>query len=135
MAVATRTLKDTAVNASGAGGKVTILVNWDDSAASNQNILDASDAEGAATDPRLSIVSCWWSVASQTDILWDATTNVVALSLTGNGKYNAGGQALPALPNTNASGATGVVLNTIGSASVGTFIVKFRIVPGFDNIT
>ena len=99
------------------------------------SILDASDAEGAATDPRLSIVSCWWSVASQTDILWDATTNVVALSLTGNGNYNAGGQALPALPNTNASGATGDVLITNGSASVGNLIVKFRKVSGFDNIT
>ena len=42
MAVATRTLKDTAVNAAGAGGKVTILVNWDDETSSNNNILDAS---------------------------------------------------------------------------------------------
>ena len=30
MAVATRTLKDTVVAAAGQGGKVTILVNWDD---------------------------------------------------------------------------------------------------------
>ena len=30
MAVATRTLKDTVVNASGAGGKVTVLVTFDD---------------------------------------------------------------------------------------------------------
>ena len=42
MAVATRTLKDTVVNAAGAGGKVTILVNWDDETSSNNNILDAS---------------------------------------------------------------------------------------------
>ena len=99
------------------------------------SILDASDAEGAATDPRLSIVSCWWSVASQTDILWDATTNVVALSLSGNGSYNAGGQAMSAIPNNAGSGVTGDVLITNGSASVGTLIVKFRKVSGFDNIT
>ena len=42
MAVATRTLKDTVVNASGAGGTVTVLVNWDDENSSNNNVLDAS---------------------------------------------------------------------------------------------
>ena len=99
------------------------------------SILAASDAEGAATDPRLSIVACWWSVASQTDILWDATSNVVALSLSGNGNYNAGGQALPAIPNNAGTGISGDVLITNGSASVGTIIIKFRKVSGWDNIT
>ena len=99
------------------------------------SLVDASAAEGAATDPRLSIVSCWWAVASQTDILWDATSNVVALSLSGNGSYNAGGQALPSIPNNAGSGVTGDILITNGSASVGTLIVKFRKVSGFDNIT
>ena len=102
---------------------------------SGASVLDASAAEGAATDPRLSIVSCWWSVSSQTDILWDATSNVVALSLSGNGNYNAGGQALPAIPNNAGTGISGDVLITNGSASVGTLIVKFRKVSGFDNIT
>jgi hypothetical protein len=99
------------------------------------SLVDASAAEGAATDPRLSIVSCWWSVASQTDILWDATSNVVALSLSGNGSYNAGGQALPSIPNNAGTGVTGDVLITNGSASVGTIIIKFKKVSGWDNIT
>ena len=99
------------------------------------SLVDASAAEGAATDPRLSIVSCWWSVASQTDILWDATSNVVALSLSGNGSYNAGGQALPSIPNNAGSGVTGDILITNGSASVGTIIIKFKKVSGWDNIT
>ena len=99
------------------------------------SLVDASDAEGAATDPRLSIVSCWWSVASQTDILWDATSNVVALSLSGNGSYNAGGQALPSIPNNAGTGVTGDVLITNSSASVGTIIIKFKKVSGWDNIT
>ena len=60
MAVATRTLKDTKVNASGAGGKVTILVNWDDSAASNQNIIDASGLAGHANGAMLDITRIWW---------------------------------------------------------------------------
>ena len=99
------------------------------------SLVDASAAEGAATDPRLSIVSCWGSVASQTDILWDATSNVVALSLSGNGSYNAGGQALPSIPNNAGSGVTGDILITNGSASVGTIIIKFKKVSGWDNIT
>ena len=45
MAIATRTLKDTALETgSGAqGGKVTILVNMDDNTTANSNILDASN--------------------------------------------------------------------------------------------
>ena len=39
MAIATRTLKDTVVNASGAGGKVTVLVNMDDNTTENSNEL------------------------------------------------------------------------------------------------
>ena len=83
------------------------------------SLLDVSDAEGAATDPRVSIVGVAWSLAAQTDILWDATTNVVALSLNGSGNY---GQAhwMPAIPNNAGSGVTGDVLITNGSASVGT---------------
>ena len=99
------------------------------------SILDASDAEGAATDPRLSIVSCWWSVASQTDILWDATTNVVALSLTGNGNYNAGGQALPSIANNAGTGIDGDIYFENDAACVGTIILKMRKVSGWDDIT
>ena len=99
------------------------------------SLVDASAAEGADSNPRLSIVSCWWSVSSQTDILWDATSNVVALSLSGNGSYNAGGQALPSIPNNAGTGVSGDVLITNGSASVGTIIIKFKKVSGWDNIT
>jgi len=99
------------------------------------SLVDVSAAAGADTDPRLSIVSCWWSVGSQTDILWDATSNVVALSLNGNGSYNAGGQALPSIPNNAGSGVTGDVLITNSSSSVGTIIIKFKKVSGWDNIT
>ena len=48
---------------------------------STASIVDASALAGASTDPRLSIVSCTWTTGSQTDILFDATSNVVALSL------------------------------------------------------
>ena len=97
------------------------------------SLLDVSAAEGAATDPRLSIVAISWSLAAQTDILWDATTNVVALSLNGSGNYGHT-HDMPAIPNNAGSGVTGDVLVTNGT-SVGTIIIKFRKVSGWDNIT
>ena len=98
------------------------------------SLVDASAAEGAATDPRLSIVAVSWSLASQTDILWDATTNVVALSLNGSGRMGFG-DGMPSIPNNAGSGVTGDVLITNASASVGTIIIKFRKVSGWDDIT
>ena len=97
------------------------------------SILDVSAAEGAATDPRASITGVAWSVAAQTDILWDATSNVVALSLSGSGKIGFG-DGMPSIPNNAGSGVTGAVLITNGT-SVGTILIKFKKVSGWDNIT
>ena len=97
------------------------------------SIFDASDAEGAATDPRVSITGIAWSLAAQTDIIWDATTNVVALSLSGSGKVGFG-DGVPSIPNNAGSGVTGDVLITNGT-SVGTIWVRFKKVSGWDNIT
>jgi hypothetical protein len=98
------------------------------------SIVDASTLSGAATDPRLSIVSCQWSVGSQTDILFDATTPDVALSLNGSGAINGGAQHLPSIPNPESTGVTGDIKLTNGSASVGTVIIKLRKVSGYDNL-
>ena len=98
-------------------------------------ILDASDLEGAATDPRVSIVACQWTTGNQTDLLFDATSNVVALSLNGNGTFNVGAQTLPTIANNAGSGVTGDILLTNGSASVGTIILKVKKVSGYDNIS
>ena len=111
---------------------VKITTTGTNSAAS---VYDASAAEGAATDPRTTITGVAWSVASQTDILWDATSNVVALSLNGNGTFNVGGQTLPTIPNNAGDGVTGDILLTNGSASVGTIILKVKKVSGYDNIS
>ena len=97
------------------------------------SLLDVSAQEGAATDPRVSIVGVAWSVAAQTDILWDATSNVVALSLSGSGNMGHT-HDMPSIPNNGGSGVTGDVLITNGT-SVGTIIIKFRKVSGWDNIT
>ena len=98
-------------------------------------ILDASDLEGAATDPRVSIVACQWTTGNQTDLLFDATSNVVALSLNGNGTFNVGAQTLPTIANNAGSGVTGDILLTNSSASVGTIILKVKKVSGYDNIS
>jgi hypothetical protein len=98
------------------------------------SLVDASAAEGAATDPRLSLVAASWSVSSQTDILWDATTNVVAMSISGNGVYGHT-HDMPSIPNNAGSGVTGDILLTNASASVGYLVLKFRKVSGWDNIT
>ena len=100
----------------------------------NASIVDASALSGAATNPRLAIVSCQWTTGSQTNILFDASSNDVALSLNGNGAYNIGAQAMPSIPNPGSSGVTGDILLTNGSTSVGTIWLKLRKVSGYDNL-
>ena len=100
----------------------------------NASIVDASALEGAATDPRLSIVACQWTTGSQTNVLFDATSNDVALSLNGNGAYNVGAQSMPSIPNPESSGVSGDILLTNGSASVGTIWLKLRKVSGYNNL-
>ena len=98
-------------------------------------VVDVSALNGAATDPRVSIVSCWWTLSSQTDIEWNATTNVVALSLNGSGNYKAGGQALPSIANNAGTGIDGDIYFENDAACVGTIILKMRKVSGWDDIT
>ena len=98
-------------------------------------VVDVSAYNGAATDPRVTIVSCWWTVSSQTDIEWNANTNVVALSLNANGSYNAGGQALPSIANDASTGIDGDIYFENDAACIGTIILKMRKVSGWDNIT
>ena len=98
------------------------------------SIVDASALEGAASNPRLAIVACQWTTGSQTNILFDASSNDVALSLNGNGAYNIGAQAMPSIPNPASSGVSGDILLTNGSASVGTIWLKLRKTSGYDNL-
>ena len=100
----------------------------------NASIVDASSLTGASSNPRLSIVACQWTTGSQTNILFDASSNDVALSLNGNGAYNTGSQSMPSIPNPASSGVTGDILLTNGSASVGTIWLKLRKVSGYNNL-
>ena len=100
---------------------------------STASIVDASGLAGAATDPRLSLVAARWSVEATTDIIWNATSNIIALSLNGNGAYG-GSDGMPSIANNGGSGGDGDVLITNG-ASEGYAVLKFRKVSGYDNIT
>jgi|TARA_B100000214_G_scaffold36162_1_gene22783 hypothetical protein len=127
MAVVVQTLRDSDFE--------TVIKVTTTSTNSAASILDASALTGASTDPRLSIVACSWSVGSQTDILFDATSDVVALSLNGSGAFNASAVGFPAIANNAGSGISGDILLTNGSASVGFIILKFRKTSGFDNLS
>ena len=97
-------------------------------------VVDVSALEGAATDPRVTIVSIWWTVSSVTEIEWNANSNVTAFTLNGNGNYNAGGQALPSIANNASTGIDGDIYIENDSACTGTVIIKMRKVSGWDNI-
>ena len=127
MAVSAATVKDTDFE--------TVVKVTTTGTNTNASIVDASALSGAATNPRLAIVSCQWTTGSQTNILFDASSNDVALSLNGNGAYNIGAQAMPSIPNPGSSGVTGDILLTNGSASVGTIWLKLRKTSGYANLT
>ena len=126
MAVSAVTLKDTDFE--------TVVKVTTTGTNTNASIVDASALEGAESDPRLAIVACQWTTGNQTNILFDATSNVVALSLNGNGAYNVGSQQMPSILNNAGSGVTGDILLTNGSASVGTVWLKLRKVSGYANL-
>ena len=126
MAVSAVTLKDTDYE--------TVVKVTTTGTNTNASIVDASALEGAESDPRLAIVACQWTTGSQTNILFDASSNVVALSLNGNGTYNVGSQQMPSIPNNAGGGITGDILLTNGSASVGTIWLKLRKVSGYANL-
>jgi len=133
MAVATRTLKDTVVNASGAGGKVTILVNWDDSTASNETIVDASGLDGHANGAMLDITRLWWAInggVADDDLNWafiefvGASSDTLAINLAGTGHYD--GTAGPITNNATNTTATSGDLEASFRGCSGSMIIELR---------
>ena len=97
MAISTRTLKDTTVNAAGAAGKVTVLVNMDDNTTENSAILDASGLDGHANGAKLDILRIWWQLVQGTadddtghvEIQFKgASSDTTAIRLAGTGHYD-----------------------------------------------
>ena len=99
MAIATRTLKDTkiATGSGAAGGKVTVLVNMNDTTTADSNILDASGLAGHANGAMLDITRIWWALVQGTaddNTGWvqiqfkGASSDTVAINLAGTGHYD-----------------------------------------------
>ena len=96
MAFATRTLRDTNVNAPGAGGNVTILLDIDNDTASN-TALDADGLDGFANGAKLDIARIQWGLTQGTaaantgDVeikFKGASSDTTAIRLAGTGYYD-----------------------------------------------
>ena len=126
MAVANQTIQDSRYR--------TIIKTLSSSTTSAGEIVDCSDLVGFQTGGLLTIAKVSWSLSSEANILWDATSNVIALSLNGNGTYGfMPGQ--PALPNNAASAnRTGDVLFTAGSACFGYIVVEYHKAPTAEGV-
>ena len=97
MAFTTTTLRDTVVNASGAGGTVTVLVNIDNDTTATNAILDASALDGHANGAKLHISRIWWGLVQGTAnddtghvaiIEQGASSDVTLIDLAGSGHYD-----------------------------------------------
>ena len=126
MAVTNQTIQDSRYR--------TIVKTVSTGTTSAGEIVDCSDLVGFQTGGLLTIAKVSWSLSSEVNILWDATSNVIALSLNGNGTYGfMPGQ--PALPNNAASAnRTGDVLFTAGSACFGYVVVEYHKVPTAEGV-
>ena len=133
MAISTRTLKDTIVNAAGAAGKVTILVNMDDNTTENSAILDASGLDGHANGAKLDILRIWWQLVQGTadddtghvEIQFKgASSDTTAIRLAGTGHYD--GTAGPITNNATNTGATSGDLELSAFGTSGSVIIELR---------
>ena len=99
MAIATRTLKDTILEASSGaqGGKVTVIANMNDNTTADSVILDASGLSGHANGAMLDITRIWWGLVQGTaddNTGWasiefvGASADTLAINLAGTGHYD-----------------------------------------------
>ena len=133
MAVATRTLKDSAVATEGQGGKVTILVTFDDETSSDNTVLDASALSGHANGAKLDILRIWWGITggvADDDKNWaflefvGGSSDTLAINLAGSGYYD--GTAGPITNNATNTTATAGDVEASFRGSSGFIMVEFR---------
>ena len=133
MAVATRTLKDSAVATEGQGGKVTILVTFDDETSSDNTVLDAAALSGHANGAKLDILRIWWGITggvADDDKNWaflefkGSSSDTLAINLAGSGYYD--GTAGPITNNATNTTATAGDVEASFRGSSGFIMVEFR---------
>ena len=106
-------------------------------------LIDASILANAATDPRLSVEKISWNsrtAAGYFSVLFDASTDVTAFSLSGNGHWGKSFTAALDAPITNnaGSGVTGdVIITSTGfeAAEILSVVVILRKESGYDTRT
>ena len=135
MAIATRTLKDTAI-ASGsgaAGGKVTVLVNMNDNTTADSVVLDASGLAGHANGAKLDITRIWWGLVQGTaddNTGWaqiqfvGSSSDTAAINLVGTGHYD--GTAGKITNNATNTGATSGDLQLSSYGVSGYILIELR---------
>ena len=127
MAVTAQTITD--VN-----HKTIVKYVCDGSANSAVSLLDVSGLVGHSAGSLVNISKIFWTtdgLATGYEILWDASSNVQAIILHGNGTYGmTGGQ--PALTNNAGGGSTGDVLITNASGT-GSFVIEYHKVQNVAN--
>ena len=132
MAFATRTLRDTVVNAPGAGGNVTILLDIDNDTASN-TALDADGLDGFANGAKLDIARIQWCLTQGTaaantgDVeikFKGASSDTTAIRLAGTGYYD-GSMGLIKNNATNTTATSSDILADTRGTS-GFVLIEFR---------
>ena len=133
MSFTTRTLRDTVVNAAGAGGTVTVLVNIQDDTTANNAILDASALDGHANGAKLDIKKIWWQLVQGTaddntghvQIQFKgASSDTTAIQLAGTGHYD--GTAGKITNNATNTTATSGDLELSAFGTSGSVIIELR---------
>tara|TARA_R100001015_G_C4624626_1_gene182842 strand:- start:1783 stop:2181 length:399 start_codon:yes stop_codon:yes gene_type:complete len=80
----------------------------------------------------IKIMRCWWSISGMdVDMLFDASTNILALSLTSDGAGYLDFTSFGGLPNTAGSGKTGDILFTTRNHTSGdTYTIILEVQKG-----
>ena len=104
--------------------------------ATNSNVVcvDASALRGHSSNPTLHIRSIKWNTTAATSnvkFLFDAGTDSHAITVHGSGEFGFHGKQ-PLITNPEATGVTGDILVTNGSAVTGTFVIEVTKAKGYD---
>ena len=133
MAIVARVLKDTVVNAPGAGGTVTLKLDIEDDDAANTAILDASTLDGHADGAKLHISRLWWALTQgsadddtgHVEIQEVASgTDIVQIRLAGTGHYDGSAGVIPGTAANTTETSSNHEMTCFGTS--GFVIIEFK---------
>ena len=133
MAIVARVLRDTVVNAPGAGGTVTLKLDIEDDDAANTAILDASTLDGHADGAKLHISRLWWALTqgSADDDTGhieiqevSSGTDIVQIRLAGTGHYDGSAGVIPGTAANTTETSSNHEMTCFGTS--GFVIIEFK---------